>query len=374
MAQIPLTFLSTAPGELRFALVNKTQVRTAIGHESDVDWLVDQAVASGSAGVGENLLLLSGHLAALETPGSARSPQVTLWWMVSWPDGSRTWQYDVVTRASFASRWGGTPADFEAIEAGRATTFQPARSPVNVTWSEGSAVLPGRLDEVTGDGAERIAWMHGRLEALRAEEHRLEATRIEAARVASDRKAARERELLEPISDEFTSFLERVRTLTYAEIEALDHEVYWSYRGSGLGFGGNFDRITRGRKVVPRNAAALFQVDQVSRAVQHAQPKEPPAAAMRYLRDLACLYAIPEESRRSDPNREAMEDLRDPWRRKVLHDPSVRDVRWWHVALVMFIAACVAFPALALGSAVVIGIIVLFGVGVGLLAWFFLGG
>jgi hypothetical protein len=373
MAQIPLTFVSTAPGELRFALVNETQLRSAIGHGTDVDLLVDQAVAAGSVGVGEDLYLLSGHLAALGPPASGRSPQITLWWTVTWTDGSRAWQYDAVTRAAFASRWGGTPGDFEAIRAGGVTIFRPARAPINATWGEGIPVLRDRLDAVAGDGSERIAWIRDRLEAQRTEALRVEAARIEAKRVADEHKAVRQQELLAPISDEFARFLERVRGLTDGEIEALGHEVFWSYTGSGLGFGGSFDRITRGRQVVPRDPRALYQVGVAWGSSHGDSPASRSREVKRYVSDLACLYAIPEDVRGSDPNRGAMEGLMDPWRRVVLHSISVRDVRWWHIALLMFIGVCVAVPAAAVGTGIVVAIVVLFGLSAGTLLYFLRG-
>jgi len=372
MAQIPLTFLSTAPDEPRFALVNKGQFRAAVGGAADVDLLVDQAVATGSAGLGENLLLLSGHLAAIARPSSSRSPQITLWWMVSRPDGSGAWEFDVVTRAAFASRWGGAPADFEAARAGRISTFRPTRSPVAVKWREGPAVLPGRLEAVTGDASGLVAWMRGRLDALRADEARREAARAEAERAAAEREAARERSLREPISDEFSSFLDRVRRLTDAEVEGLRHEVLWAYEGDGLGVG--FDRLARARKAVRGDPRVRYQFEQAWAALASAGRKERLDSWVEaYLRDVACLYAIPADLRRSGPNRDALEDLRDPWRRVVLREFSVRDIRWWHVALAVFIAACVAFPALAVGSAVAVVILVLFGVSLSFLLWFFLG-
>jgi hypothetical protein len=57
----------------------------------------------------------------------------------------------------------------------------------------------------------------------------------------------------------------------------------------------------------------------------------------------------------------------------VLHQWSARDIRAWHVALLVFVGACIAFPAFAVGAGVVIGIVVLFGVSAGVLLYFIRG-
>lgn len=365
MATIPLTFLSTVPGETKYAPVNKTQARTVLGHGPDTERLLDEAVATGGVQVANGLLLLSGHVAPIARVRRIRSPQISLLWMAAWADGSHAWQYDAVSQATFASRWSGTPAQFMAATTGPVTAFQPTRSPVDIKWNVAATTIPGRLDEVAGDGDARVAWARGRLEAIRAEERRIAEKRAAAERAAAERAAARERWLLRPISPDLTSFLERLRTLTDEEIRSLDTEIYSAYllptpdRDARSGVAG-------GRAAVVRNAAAAFQAD---RALQSAHPQGVPRAVAKYLRDLASVFAVPESVRRADPRHGALEDLRDPWRRKVLHETSLRDLRWWHVALLVFLGACIAFPPLALVAAIVVGIFALFLLSLALLAW-----
>jgi len=104
-------------------------------------------------------------------------------------------------------------------------------------------------------------------------------------------------------------------------------------------------------------------------ALQSARRRELPHPLAKYLRDLASVFAVPESVRRADPRHGALEDLRDPWRRKVLHETSLRDLRWWHVALLVFLGACIAFPPLALVAAIVVGIFALLVLSLALLAW-----
>lgn len=181
----------------------------------------------------------------------------------------------------------------------------------------------------------------------------------------AERAAARERWLLRPISPDLTRSLERLGTLTDEEIRSLDSEVHSAYLRSTPDRDAH-SGIAGGRAAAVRNEAAAFQAD---RALQSAHPQGVPRAVAKYLRDLASVFAVPESARRADPRHGALEDLRDPWRRKVLHETSLRDLRWWHVALLVFLGACIAFPPLALVAAIVVGIFALFLLSLALLAW-----
>lgn len=174
----------------------------------------------------------------------------------------------------------------------------------------------------------------------------------------------------------FEAYLARVRTLTMREYDALGSAVSWAYSGDGIGFGSGFDRIARARHRLDAGIAGRHlraQVREALAASPAGQARGVDGVGLRYLYDLAVVYAVPEEQHRAAGNQDACEDLLDPWRRTVLHGLSLRDVRWWHVAIMVAIGVCIAYPAVGLIAGAFIVIAVVFGVSAFTLLYFLRG-